>query len=115
MKKLIVELTMYKAAVCNAYMHFNGQEEDEDPVMDNYWKQEQDAEARLLDAIQADKTAAVVEARLEVARMYAAIGRDDITWGAGGVPKEVLEVFPEFKASTADIPRGKKQFMDFVV
>src|ERR1044071_1328651 len=52
---------------------------------------------------------------LELARMFAAIGRDDITWGAGGLPGEVLDFFPAFRSSTADIPRGKREFMDFVI
>ncbi len=54
-------------------------------------------------------------ARLEIAKMYSAIGRDDYTWGSGGLPEEVLRVFPSFRSSTADVPRGKKQFMDFVL
>lgn len=56
----------------------------------------------------------LVKARQEMAAMYAAVGRDDISWGADGIPKEVLTVFPDYAKSTADIPRGKKQFMDFV-
>lgn len=55
------------------------------------------------------------QGQLKIAKMFAAIGRDDFTWGGGGLPEEVLEVFPEFRSSTADIPRGKKQFIDFVI
>ena len=55
-------------------------------------------------------------ARIELAEAYSAMGRDDMSWGANGVPKEVLKVVPEsYKTSTADVPRGKKAFMDFML
>lgn len=57
--------------------------------------------------------AKVAEARLQTAKAIASMGRDNPLWDE--VTPEVLELLPDFASSTADIPRGKKQFLDFII
>jgi hypothetical protein len=58
----------------------------------------------------------VAEAKADMAQAYHDMGRHDALWSATPLPLSVLKVLPKsYESSTADVPRGRRPFMDFML
>lgn len=55
-----------------------------------------------------------IEGALDAVAAIRSVGYSDAMWYQPN-QKEVLALFPEYKVSTADIPSGKRKFLDFMV
>lgn len=56
------------------------------------------------------------QTKLDMAQAYYDMGRNDPFWMGNPLPKSVLKVLPNYyRESTADVSRGKKSFMDFML
>lgn len=73
---LIVEVTSMIDTACNSYYHFHGQEEGEDPIMDNFWKREEEARKAFWDKIAKLLKQQDIKSRIDELDNIGAIGAD---------------------------------------